>query len=248
MSDLRSEIISVIENSVASADDRELFRQPLVGFASAADPLFAEIPRLVGDCHLKPADFLPQAATVVSFFIPFSKKIVEGNRGKGPVSREWGVAYLKTNALINRTCELVVETVVDAGALAATVPATSSFDEKTLKAAWSHRSAAFVAGLGRFGLNHMLIGPSGGAGRYGTVFISPELQPSERSTEETCLYFKNTSCQVCLKVCPAEALAVDSFDNHKCYELVKANSEMLDLGQLCEVCGKCVVSGPCAYY
>ena len=249
MSDLKNRITTAVEQAAEQGDAHGLFRKPLVGFASAADPLFDKIPEIVGAHHLKPADILPGVATVVSFFIPFTKEVINGNKGGQMVSREWGQAYLEANSLINDICVMLIDLVTEAGHQAAMVPATYGFDEKTLATGWSHRSAAFVAGLGRFGLNRMLIGPLGCGGRYGTVFISAELEPDERPVEEPCLYFKKEGgCQACLKACPTQALALDGFDGQKCYQLVLENSRKLDLGQLCDVCGKCVVAGPCAYH
>ena len=243
----RREIGHLIRREVAANNGDGFFREPLVGFARADDPLFGEILRRVGPHHLRPADILPEGRTVVSFFLPFTDKVVSGNRGPGPVSRDWGLSYLAANVLINRINGLVIDLVTAAGGTAASVPATHTFDEKTLQAGWSHRSAALVAGLGRFGLNRMLIGPSGAAGRYGTVFISPEIDPDPRPEDEPCLYFKSGRCQACVRACPVEALTTESFDGHKCYAHVLENSEFLDLdGRLCDVCGKCVVAGPCA--
>ncbi len=246
MPDLRTEIIGHIKSAVAGDEEAGLFRPPLVGFSSADDPAFEEIPRLVGPHHLRPRDILPEVETVVSFFIPFSAPVVKNNQGDGPVSREWGLAYLAANVLINRVSASLVGLVEAAGGRAASVPATHTFDKVTLKTAWSHRSAAWVAGLGRFGLNRMLIGPAGGAGRYGTVFISPKLAADARSEEEYCLHLKGDRCGACVRACPVGALTVEGYyDRYGCYKLLQANNEYLNLdGRLANVCGKCVVVCP----
>lgn len=245
---LRSSIISLITETVAADEAEGLIRRPRVGFSSAEDPLFDQIRRLVGSHHLHPRDILPEAATVVSFFLPFSQAVVKSNRGSGQVSAEWGRAYLRANELINGLSQSLIDLSVGQGGRAASVPATHTFDEKTLKAGWSHRSAAYVAGLGRFGLNRMLIGPDGGAGRFGSVFISQWLEPDQAQLDDYCLYLKNGKCRACFKACPAEALTVDTFDGQKCYAHLLANSKHLNFdGRLADVCGKCVVAGPCAY-
>lgn len=249
MSELRREIETLIVENLAAEDAEGFFRRPRLGVASADDSLFEEVPRVVGDHHLRPKDILPEAATVLSFFLPFSEKVVQGNRGPGPVSTDWGWSYVRANEHINRLSQAVIDLAVVKGGRAATIPATHTFDEVTLQTSWSHRSAALVAGLGRFGINRMLIGPKGGAGRYGTVFISQKLEPDPRPADDFCLYLKNGKCGVCLKACPAEALSPDGFDGQKCYTLLKANSAQLDLGgRKVNVCGKCVVTGPCAYH
>lgn len=247
MNDLRNKIINLIVETVAAENEEGFFRRPRTGFAAADDPLFDQIPLQVGPHHAHPRDILPQAATVLSFFLPFSKLVVKSNQGPGPVSTEWGWSYLRANELINRLSQSLIELAIEHGGLAVSVPATHTFDEKTLKAGWSHRSAALVAGLGRFGINRMLIGPDGGAGRFGTVFFSQRLKPDQRQSTDYCLYLKNGKCRACLKACPAEALGLDTFDGQKCYSWLLASSKHLDInGRLADVCGKCVVAGPCA--
>jgi hypothetical protein len=55
---------------------------------------------------------------------------------------------------------------------------THNFNEEDLTAGWSHKSVAFVAGLGTFGVNRMLITPAGCAGRFGSMVISAEIPPT----------------------------------------------------------------------
>ncbi|MDL2226991.1 4Fe-4S dicluster domain-containing protein [Deltaproteobacteria bacterium OttesenSCG-928-M10] len=246
MNDLRSYITNHIKAAVREKH-QGFFREALVGFASADDPLFAEIPRLVGGHHARPLDFLPAGGTVVSFFLPFTQEVVKSNCGDGPVSREWGLSYLAANALINEVSQGLAEAVRERGHTAATVPATHNFDPQTLQCGWSHRSAAFVAGLGRFGLNRMLIGPSGCAGRYGTLFVGAEIRPDSRSAPERCLFQEKGKCGACVKACPPRALTAESYDRFKCWDHLTAISDQLNIdGKTCDVCGKCVAACPMA--
>lgn len=243
--DLKNEIVSLIKNEVLDSGKEELFREPLVGFASADDPLFLKLPEIIGPEHVQPKDILPSAKTVVSFFIPFSKRIVLCNRNSTEVSPEWANVYLTANYLINDISQKIIDMLAKKGIKGGTIKATHTFDEKTLKAGWSHRSAAYIAGLGRFGLNRMLITTVGCAGRYGSVVISEEITPNQRPQEEPCIYYKNGQCRFCVKNCPTQALRADGFDRQKCYaHLLKVSKGFTDLG-FCDVCGKCVV-GPCA--
>jgi hypothetical protein len=49
----------------------------VVGFASAQDPLFKELPKpgVVAPIHVQPDYWLPGTKSVISFFAPFSKEI-----------------------------------------------------------------------------------------------------------------------------------------------------------------------------
>ncbi|MDR2302372.1 MAG: epoxyqueuosine reductase [Deltaproteobacteria bacterium] len=248
MSDLRQKITSFIAQEVAKANVGGLLRPPRVGFASPEDPLFHEIIRQVGPHHLHPFDILPETKTVVSFFVPFPKFVVEANRREKPVARLWGLAYLAANAAINHTSESLVTMVKDLGGQAALMPATYGFDPNTFKTVWSHRSAALIAGHGRFGLNRMLIGPLGGAGRYGTIFISKPIAPSPKQREDYCLNLKKGSCRSCVKACPVGALTDGGIDRHKCHGQCLSNSDFLNFySGLGEVCGRCVTACPRAF-
>lgn len=243
--ELRQQIIGLINGMVAENNGESFFREPLVGFSAAKDPLYAELKQIIGPHHLLPEDILAGAQTVISFFIPFSKEVVESNR-HGPVSETWARAYIVCNSLINALSEQLTVMIAERGEQAELVRATHTYDEKTLLAPWSHRSAAFIAGLGRFGLNRLLITPKGCAGRYGSVLTGAFISPTHRPEEEFCLYYRNGSCRYCLDICPKQALAQDgSFAKHSCHEqLLAVDAAFPHLG-VCDVCGKCA-SGPCA--
>jgi hypothetical protein len=52
---------------------------PLVGFASALDPLYLELkrPDIIGTHHWMPRDWVENARTVIAFFLPFTREVVE---------------------------------------------------------------------------------------------------------------------------------------------------------------------------
>jgi len=243
---LKKELTDLVVKSVNESERKDLFREPLVGFSSAADPLYRQLKEIIGPEHLYPDDILPEAKTVVSFFIPFSKKVVTSNRKQEAVSMEWAESYVEANKLISEISSKMIEYLEGRGISATTVKATHTYDEKTLKCGWSHRSAAYIAGLGKFGVNRMLITRKGCAGRYGSVIVSYDITPDKRTDEEYCVYYKEGTCLNCIKACPVGALDIEGFDKFKCNDRLLENAKLFtDLG-CCDVCGKCVVAGPCA--
>ena len=241
-------IAATIRRLVAGAGTATGYRTPLVGFASAADPRFAELPRLAGRDHLQPGDLLPGAETVVSFFLPFAPWVVEANtRHREEVAREWAVAYVETNALIGRITAHLVDLLAGQGVRAAAEPATHNFDEATLLSRWSHKSVAVIAGLGSLGLHQMVITDAGCAGRFGSLVLDAGLPFTPAEPRERCLYFHDGSCLECVSRCPVEALDVsEPLDKERCYRhLLDVSREYQDLG-LADVCGKCAV-GPCSF-
>lgn len=244
---LASSIEKQIKEMVSRAKTETPYREPLVGFASALDPLFKELQKIIGPHHLLPGDLLPGAKTVVAFFIPFGKEVVTAHRKAEVVAREWAVAYVETNRLIGEICRELQDRLGQEGIQAAFQKATHNFDPVDLKAAWAHKSAAVIAGLGRFGHHQLVITKKGCAGRFGSLVIDAEVAPTQGSQEEFCLYKKKGKCLSCVKACPSKALTEQGLDKKTCYRQLLDVGEMFKDIDLCDVCGKCAM-GPCAYY
>ena len=243
---LSERIEQIIKNQVEHAETITRYREPLVGFASAHDPLFNQLKEIVGNHHANPLDLLPEAKTVVSFFLPFTEEIIRSNRRGKEISKEWAVAYIETNALIAKISETIKNQLEPEDIQVVTEKATHNFNPVDMTSGWSHRSAAYIAGLGTFGVNHMLITSKGCGGRFGSVIISADIPPSARPREELCRYKREGNCLFCVNNCPTKALKIDSFDKFRCYDhVMEVDASFPDLG-VCDVCGKCVV-GPCAF-
>jgi len=249
MNDLKKFIAAFVQQEVAEAGTETRYRQPLVGFADAADPRFLQLREIAEPAHLLPGDLLPAAQSVISFFLPFAEEIVEANRAQPrEVAREWALAYVETNALINRITERLIAALAEWGVKAAAEPATHNWDPVTLISRWSHKSVAAIAGLGSFGLHHMLITDAGCAGRFGSLVVDAVLEPTSAPgapARERCRYFYDRGCRVCVERCPVGALTEAGLDKHRCYEwLLQVADHFRELG-LADACGKCA-TGPCA--
>ena len=159
------------------------------------------------------------------------------------------MAYFETNALINQVSRGLIAVLAERGITAAAEPATHNFDPQTLVSRWSHKSVAAVAGWGSFGLHKMLITEAGCAGRFGSVVVDVDLEPTSPPSGtlmNRCTYFVDKSCTVCVDRCPTTALTVDGLDKQLCYRwLLKVADRFQELGYA-DVCGKCAVTGPCA--
>lgn len=243
--DIAAIITSRITDEVLSNNGKGYFRAPLVGFSSAFDPAYTALKTIIGEHHLLPTDILPEARSVVSFFVPFSERVVKSNRGEA-VSVEWADSYVDCNTLINATTAKIVAMLQDFGIRAATEPSTHTFDTTTLKAPWAHKSAAVISGLGTFGRHRQVITEKGGAGRCGTLLIAADIAPTPKQENNRCRHYAGKSCSYCTVKCPVNALADDAFDRHKCYEQLMRNDALYPEYPLSDVCGKCSV-GPCAY-
>lgn len=236
-----------IKRVVREADTITEYRQPLVGFASAEDPRFGDLLRVVHPAHWFPQDLLPGAKSVVAFFLPFAPWVVEANaQHREQVAREWAVAYIETNALIGRITSHLIEALAERGVHAAAEPATHNFDPQSLVSHWSHKSAAVIAGLGSFGLHQMAITDSGCAGRFGSLVLDAELPSTPSQPKERCLYYHDASCLECVLRCPANALdETVPLDKQRCDSRLHSVSREFEHLGLADVCGKCAI-GPCS--
>ncbi|MBN1883112.1 MAG: epoxyqueuosine reductase [Deltaproteobacteria bacterium] len=220
---------------------------PLIAFASASDPAFDRLRFAVSMTHTTPKKLFPESKTVVVYFLPFVREIVESNDSVGAASEQWALAYVETNRLIIDMNRHLVDELKEFGIGALSLPPTHNFDPETLTSDWSHKHAAFIAGLGTFGLHKMIITEKGSAGRLGSLLIDAEIPPSPKPFFEYCLYKYNKSCRKCVAKCTFGALKEDSFDRFACYDVLKENDERYGHLGPSDVCGKCVTMVPCSF-
>ena len=246
---MNTQIVQWIESKVQQASETQgetLWETPLVAVAAAGDPLFGEIRKWVQSTHQLPQELLSGAQSVITYFIPFHPTIPKSNRKGRLASREWGQAYILTNHLIGQINDDLTHKLSEAGYQTAYASATHNFDESTLMSNWSHRHVAYIAGLGNFGLNNMLITDKGCCGRIGTLVTTAPLTPTVRTRKHTCLYRFNGSCGLCVDSCVNGSLKENNYDRHVCYDMLLENAETLAEIGLADVCGKCTVGLPCS--
>lgn len=228
----------------------DLFRKPIVAYSSATDHRYMQLKEIIGDWHLNPTELLPEAKSVISYFVPFTKEVAMEPKTVENGSYLWSESYQEINQYFDRINQAIVAFLTKHGYLAKTIQATHTYDPKDLRSMWSHRSAAEIAGLGAFGLNRMLITEKGSAGRFCTVITSASLTANTRPIENKCLYVKNGSCKLCLKACPVKALSMDSFEKFDCQDEVNKNERIMKEAtnlEFVDTCGKCISVCPVAY-
>lgn len=246
---MNTQIVEWIHSTVQKASqtqEQPLWESPLVAIAAADDPLFGEIKKWVQSTHQLPRDLLPGSQSVITYFIPFQPSIPKSNQAGRLASLEWGLTYILTNQLIADVNDYLTQKLKESGYSTAYASATHNFDKSTLMSNWSHRHVAYIAGLGNFGLNNMLITDKGCCGRIGTLLTTVPLTPTQRSGNPTCLYRFNGSCGLCVDNCVNGSLAENGFNRHACYDILLENADALSEIGLADVCGKCTVGLPCS--
>ena len=230
---------------------RNWWRDPLL-VTARIDERFNILPRIASEEHILPQNLLPEAKTLIVFFVPFVKELVEENITGPFPCRNWGLAYEATNELIGQICERIKSILAVQGYMCALTPATHNFDEVKLMAKWSHKHLAHLSGLGRIGMNAQLITPAGCAGRLGSLVTEADLGDAPLVTgDELCLHKRGEKCLECFDRCPIQALSEEGIDRRKCWERLKYNlqktEQLAGLQDSTHVCGKCVVGLPCSF-
>lgn len=234
---------------------QRIYDAPLFGVAAADDPGFTALrdPAVVSPEVWLPNDWLDGAKSVISFFLPFSEAVRVSNRGGERPSEEWLHGRIEGQMMMNRFGAFVCESLEQAGE-AAVYPAADPRFRMTAPFAsnWSERHAAYLCGLGTFGLSKGLITARGMAGRFGSVITTAGLPVNERADADP--FAACTMCGKCAQNCPAGAIdpekgVANGKDHAKCAAYLKACTYPPH-GPHARVrygCGKCQTNVPCEY-
>lgn len=233
------------------------FKAPLVGCASADDPLFARIKaedKILGDTFRLPNEWLPGAKSVISIFYPFSKQVCRSNWPNLEVpSDEWLHGRIEGHEFIHATDRVVESWLRDEGfetcipALDPSLVITKRTPEEAVGrpmfvSSWSERHVAFTAGLGTFGLSAHLITRAGVTGRFGSIITTADIQPTPRPYGDD-PYAYCTFCGACTTRCPVNALSIENGkDYHTCWEYMEETKIRFKPRY---GCGKCQHIVPC---
>lgn len=247
-----TEQIAISENVVGM----KIFQAPILAFGSAKDEYFRLLkdPKAIGEHFLLPKEWLSEAETVISFFLPFSQVVKDGNRkNMSWPSEEWLHGRIEGQSLINKLCTYLKEELINKGYDSVVPSIDKRFWAKTesnkgcsnsgttFTSNWSERHTAFVCGLGTFGLSKGIITREGMAGRFGSIITELGFTPDKRQYED--IYEYCSMCGDCVKNCPVDAISLDSGKNHSiCSKFLDITAEKFKPRY---GCGKCQIGVPC---
>lgn len=230
-----------------------MFADPIFAYGAADDPLFERMktPGIIGPHYITPTEWMPEAKTVISVFYPMSEQVWESNVEKYPdPSDEWLHARIEGQQFLTSANMFLKDYIEKNGEKALVAFKDPRYKDWTkpsktdlqFTSNWSERHAAYICGLGTFGLSKGIITEKGTCGRFGSVITSLELEPTKRRYTE--VYEYCNMCGMCAKQCPSRAIDVQKGkDKSVCAEYIGSNEERFypRYG-----CGKCQVNVPCS--
>ncbi len=236
--------------------DVPLFEEPLIGFGAADDPKWDEYkrPEAIGEEWMYPTEWMEGAKTVISVFFPFSEEIKSRARTCPEETCEaWNAGLAAANGYFNKEVITALMEALEAKGIKAVAPSydprmkivnypvtSGGRDDLHFVPTWSERHAAFVCGLGTFGIHRHLITEKGCAGRYASIIIDAEVEPDERDYTE--IYENCIHCGACTRRCPIGAITDEALRNLKmCSGRGGYIREKYGSGS----CGKCLTGIPC---
>jgi len=201
----------------------KIFEEPIFAFGSADDEYFS---------------LLKNTSAIGKHFL-LPKEWLHG-RIEGQIMVNKLCLYLKS-VLTNSGYDCIIPS-LDKRFWAITRPDSASpHPEVSFSSNWSERHAAFVCGLGTFGLSRGFISKRGISGRIGSVITDLFLPPDKREytrIDEYC-----SMCGTCIKNCPVNAISIEKGKNNiLCSEFLNKTSAKHKPRY---GCGKCQVAVPC---
>lgn len=231
-------------NKAEDLKGMEIYDAPLIGIASAKDSLFLKLKEegVIGEQHMTPLEWMSNAKTVISYFLPFTEAIRKANReNKDLPAKEWLYGRVEGQIVNDELSKFLAEKIKESGEDAVIPAIDPRFKDKNYRSNWSERHVAFIAGLGTFGLSKSLITEKGCAGRFGSVIVSVDLAPTERKYESTYEYC--SECGACINRCPVHAIDKLGKKHEPCREFLDNVTKVRFAPRY--GCGKCQTAVPC---
>ena len=258
------------ENSLRNEANDRAWAEPLVGFSRGDDPLYERFKADIGSFVWTPLEIFtrtfpeskagPHELSVISWILPQTDETKFDNRRQTRFPAESWVRARSFGEEINDKLRDHLVATLQASRYEAVAPLRAPFYESYrtseqygLAATWSERHAAYVSGLGTFGLCDGLITARGKAMRCGSIVARIQIPPTERSYNDHrayCLFYSQGLCGECIPRCPAGAITEAGHDKDKCYhylrgEVTRYAKATLGLERDAYGCGLCQTGVAC---
>ena len=255
-------------NSLNNATGEKAWDAPLIGYATATDPLFAQIKSDIGSFYWLPTEAYALAypddpapaeeLSVVVWILPQTEATLIDQAAATDLPAERWARARDFGEKFNCALRLHVADSLTAAGLPAVAPERlSDFDYRSsdkfgIASNWSERHTAYIAGLGTFGLSDGLITERGKAVRIGSVVVRTKLPVEKRpygdNHQAWCLWHAEGRCGACIRRCPPKAITPAGHDKARCFKYIRevtAPYSQSTYGTEATPCGLCQVKIPC---
>ncbi len=253
-------------NSLKNKESEKAFGDPLIGFSSGDDPLYKFFKKDIGSFYWEPIEIFsrtfpelkvrPDQLTIISWILPLANKVKSDNKKRTVYpSERWARVRVYGEEANDKLRRCMIKTIKDLG-YEAVAPVLSPFwkwkksNHYGFSSPWSERHAAYVSGLGTFGLCDALITPSGKAMRCGSVIANMKILPTKRPYKDFhayCLFFSKQVCGKCIHRCPTAAITEKGHNKAKCEKYLQRTKQYIKSNFGLEIysCGLCQTGVPC---
>jgi len=192
----------------------KIYEAPIFAFGLVDDEIYTKYKSadVIGPHFLSPAEWLPNAKTVISFFLPYTDTINSANSvdSNWPAD-EWLHGRYEGHQLLVQLLEYLLKVISEAGykSLAPSIDERYEMGAENIRftSNWSERHIAYACGLGTFGLSKGLITKKGVSGRFGSILTELDLPKDNKDYED--VYEYCNMCGVCINRCPAKAISFE---------------------------------------
>jgi epoxyqueuosine reductase len=272
-------IADPVRNTLGPGTTAPAWEDYLLAFAAGDDPLFEDLKRHAAPGHWTPAeafaagqserqggaqddgaapadDAAPAELTVVSWAVCQTEATRAANRLETRMPSEpWARARSYGQEGNRALHQVMLDAFRDAGVEAVApslLPSWTELDPETdaWRSTWSERHAAYVAGLGTFGLSGGLITRKGQAVRFGSVVIKAVVPATPRPYDDPhayCLFYSPDGCTECVDRCPAGSVDARGRNKLACFDLLRRSADHVkeSYGFDGYGCGLCQTGVPC---
>lgn len=240
----------------------KFFDRPVFSIGRADNPGFALLkqPGIVGEHHLMPQDWLPEAKTVISIASPHSRAVVDTNKKDPRIpSKEWlysrseGQHYLYALSVMVRDALIAdghkaVTPYVDKKYMMSKYPGPVDPGTEHIprySSNWSDRHVAYLNGLGTFGRSSNFISKIGSAVRINSIITDWDIEADEPDYDDWLGYCND--CGACRKICPSQAILSGQETLKDIDTCWMHTIDICGMPRISLACGKCQVFVPCAF-
>ena len=226
------------------------FGTPIISYVSCHHPLFVHFVENERCKH--PKQIYRPGNTAIVFFLPYDKEVTLSNKGGKLPSEQWTKAFHDSMHLCMYLNRIISDTLDEVGRFHSPANVPTDWQEDTHREEWSHKLAAYTAGLGRFGIAGSFHTEVGFAGRLSTVLVDEHYDIVDEEDlegldlENVLSYIDSDSkylgaedvivSQEAIEACPASAITKDGINQKTCQDFCKTINHFVPSP---EVCGKC---------